>query len=160
MNRRGFLKLLLAGATATAAGVYVPKTIYSFPSEPHGLNFIESDSELFPLKLFERPPITIDMHVKVPGEKGMRHITFIGTRNGHEPKIFLDGEPCRRLETIDGVSRRGRPTRQITAEYMDGRLVKVGRPKPVSEQGRGRTVAYRFDVASLMEEGELTLEFS
>jgi hypothetical protein len=31
MNRRFFLKSLLQGAALTAAGLYVPKVIYSFP---------------------------------------------------------------------------------------------------------------------------------
>jgi hypothetical protein len=38
LTRRGFLRSLMAGAAVTAAGIYVPKVIYSFPSEqPMGL---------------------------------------------------------------------------------------------------------------------------
>ncbi len=34
MNRREFLEALLAGATVTAAGLYVPKRFYSFAPPP------------------------------------------------------------------------------------------------------------------------------
>ncbi len=38
MTRRGFLRSLVAGAAVTAAGIYVPKVIYSFPNkQPMGL---------------------------------------------------------------------------------------------------------------------------
>lgn len=45
LTRRDFLRALLHGATLTAAGVYVPRVIYSFPSARPPLDWTSAQDE-------------------------------------------------------------------------------------------------------------------
>lgn len=87
MNRRGFLKAMLQGAAITAAGLYVPKAIYSFPTEPHALNLAEPGFKSFSLP---QRATTLTMWVKVPGRDEPMELV-VTERGGVVGKATLDG---------------------------------------------------------------------